>query len=177
MGIFMRLLEREQRKVLENKKKRLKYCGNRTQIDNNVYLNHPQNIEIGDYVSIRSDVQLYGLGGIKIGKGSILAHGVEILSANHNYNSKDLKSLPFDERWDKRQVVVGKYVWIGANVMILPGVTIGEGAVIAAGSVVVKDVEDMAVVGGNPAKLIKYRDKEIYNQLNANDVSFIRNYR
>lgn len=177
MGFFRRLLEWEQRKEAQSKIKKLKYLGNGTLIDDNVYLNHPQNIDISDYVSIRSDVQLYGLGGIKIGNGSILAHGVEILSANHNYNSSDLKALPFDDRWDRRPVSIGENVWVGANALILPGVTIGQGAVIAAGSVVVKDVEELAVVGGNPARLIKYRDKEKYHQLIKDDALFVKIYR
>ena len=176
MGIFARLLEWEHRKEAQNRRKKLKCLGIGTHIDNNVYLNHPQNIEIGDYVSIRSDVQLYGLGGIRIGNGTILAHGVEILSANHNYNSNDLKALPFDDRWDRRPVSIGENVWVGANALILPGVTIGQGAVIAAGSVVVKDVEELAVVGGNPARLIKYRDKEKYQQLIKDDALFVIMY-
>ena len=58
---------------------------------------------------------------------------------------------------DGYQVIIGNDVWIGANVIILPGVNIGHGAVIAAGAVVTKDVEPYAIVGGVPAKLIKYR--------------------
>lgn len=174
MGIISRLLAFEQKKESQMKKKKLKKCGKDTFIDKSVYLNHPMNIEIGNNVSIRGNCQLYGLGGIVIGDGSILAHGVEILSANHNYNSSDLKSLPFDDRWDKRTVQIGDYVWIGTNAIVLPGVTIGKGAVIAAGSVVAKNVEEMAVVGGNPAKLIKYRDKKIFDKLEKKEASFMK---
>lgn len=62
---------------------------------------------------------------------------------------------------NNRQVVIGNDVWIGANVVILPGISIGDGAILAAGAVVTKDVEPYAIVGGVPAKVIKYRfDKE-----------------
>ena len=67
-------------------------------------------------------------------------------------------------------MVIGNDVWIGANVSILPGVYIGDGAVIAAGAVVTKDVEPYAIVGGVPAKVIRYRfsPKEIYILLKIN---------
>ena len=149
------------------KVKQLKHLGtgSKKQIDYSVLLNHPQNIIIGDYVSIREKCLLYGAGGIEIGDGTIISHHVEILSSNHNYNSDDLKYLPFDEIIVKKPVIIGKYVWIGARSIILPGVKIGSGAVIGAGSVVTKDVPECAVVGGNPASIIKYRNKTVFYDL------------
>ena len=61
--------------------------------------------------------------------------------------------------------MINDNVWIGADVKIVPGITIGEGAVIAMSAVVTKDVPACAVVGGNPAKILKYRDINVYNQL------------
>lgn len=89
-----------------------------------------------------------------------------------------MKLLPYDERYFCRKVVIGKYVWIGARATILPGVTIGDGAVIGAGSVVTKDVPSCAVVGGNPAKVVKYRNIEKFNDLAAKNMSYIlqKNY-
>ena len=58
---------------------------------------------------------------------------------------------------DNRPVVIGNDVWIGANVIILPGIHIGDGAVLAAGAVVTKNIDDYAIVGGVPAKVIRYR--------------------
>ncbi len=79
------------------------------------------------------------------------------------YNNAVFENSPLR---DNREVVIGNDVWIGANVIILPGVKIGNGAIIAAGAVVTKDVEPYAIVGGVPAKLIKYRfKKEEINQL------------
>jgi serine acetyltransferase len=75
--------------------------------------------------------------------------------------------LPYDHIYTVKDVVIGENVWIGADVSIMPGVTIGEGAVVAACSCVTKDVPPMAVVGGNPMRIIKYRDAENYNRLKA----------
>lgn len=78
---------------------------------------------------------------------------------------KYYENAPFENSAlrNNRPVVIGNDVWIGANVIILPGVHIGDGAVIAAGAVVTKDVNDYAIVGGVPAKVIRYRfnEKEI----------------
>ena len=66
-----------------------------------------------------------------------------------------------------KKITIKDNVWLGNRVLIAGNVTIGEGAIIAAGSVVVKDVLDCAIVGGNPAKIIKYRDKQHYYKLKA----------
>lgn len=73
--------------------------------------------------------------------------------------------LPYDDIYEVKDVEIGDNVWIGADVSIMAGVRIGEGAVVAACSCVTKDVPPMALVGGNPAKVIKYRDEEKYNKL------------
>lgn len=63
--------------------------------------------------------------------------------------------------------MIKEFVWCGNNVTIIPGITIGEGAIVAAGAVVAKDVPACAIVGGNPAKLIRYRDKDEFYRLKA----------
>lgn len=73
--------------------------------------------------------------------------------------------IPYDETMLLKTIRIGKCVWLGNRVTIVGNVTIGDGAIIAAGSVVVKDVPKCAIVGGNPAKIIKYRDLEHYNSL------------
>ena len=87
-----------------------------------------------------------------------------IVSENHNYEGN---KLPYDETFVKKEINIGDNVWFGNRVLVVGNVTIGEGAIIAAGSVVVKDVPDLAIVGGNPAKVIKYRDSEHYNRLKS----------
>ncbi len=158
-------------------RKKLAICGEKVHFDRSVMLNHPMNIKLHDYVHIQPDCRLYGMGGIEIGMGTIIAHEVQILSSNHNYDSDDLESLPYDRRFDCKKVVIGEYVWIGARAIILPGVTIGSGAVIGAGSVVTKDIPECAVVGGNPARVIKYRNRDVYNALVNSNECYIKKYK
>lgn len=160
----------------QKKLKSLGQLGNHTYIDQSCILENPPMIKVNDYVHIQRNCQLYGSGGgISIGEGTILAHGVQIFARNHMYDAPDLRFLPYDERFQEKKVVIGRYVWIGANVMIMAGVNIGDGAVIAAGAVVVKDVPSCAVVGGNPAKVLKYRDQQKYEQLLNDNKGYIRN--
>lgn len=106
-------------------------------------------------------------GGLQIKSGCCFARNVSILTGSHRWNSSELQAVPFDQYMFYKPVIVEENVWIGYGSLILPGVNIGEGAVVAAGSVVVKDVPPLALVGGNPAKVIKYRDKDIYFDLKS----------
>ena len=86
-----------------------------------------------------------------------------IMLGSHDYENDD--AIPYGEGVTKKNVVIDDFVWLGSNVTISGNVHIGEGAVIAIGSVVVKDVPPLAVVGGNPAKIIKYRDSDHFFRL------------
>lgn len=86
-----------------------------------------------------------------------------IITQNHNFD-KGI-AIPYDDTFVYKTVIIEDNVWFGNRVIVTGNVTIGEGAIIAAGSVVVKDVPPCAIVGGNPAKLIKYRDVEHYYKL------------
>ena len=112
---------------------------------------------------LKSDTLIECSGGIQIGEYFHTGKGLTIFTTNHNYNSRI--SIPYDEISIEKPVIIKNFVWLGANVTIVPGVTIGEGAVIGAGSVVTKDVPDCSVVGGNPAKILKYRDVKLFNEL------------
>ena len=112
-----------------------------------------KNINVGKNVFINSGCRFQDQGGIRIGDGTLIGHNVVITTLNHNFEPElrsGMKPAP---------VIIGKNVWIGASVTVVPGVTIGENAIIAAGSVVTKDVDSNTVVGGVPAKLIKTIDK------------------
>lgn len=81
----------------------------------------------------------------------------------HNYDHGN--EIPYDDTYIYKDVLIKDNVWLGSRVVILGGVTIGEGAIIQAGSVVVSDIPDYAIAGGHPAKVFKYRDKEHYDKL------------
>lgn len=112
-----------------------------------------KNIKIGKNVFINSGCKFQDQGGISIGDGSLIGHNVVIATLNHAMDaSKRANIIP-------KPVFIGKNVWIGSSSTITPGVRIGDGAVIAAGSVVTKNVESYSLVGGVPAKKIKSLDK------------------
>lgn len=128
-------------------------------IDNTAKFNFHERIKIGKYCRIGPNCHLDGEGGINVGDGSIFGPKVSILSSSHNYQEGNL--LPYGFIDVKRPVIIGKGCWLGWGVMVVPGVTIGNGSVIAMGSVVTKDIEAGVLAGGNPAKVIKKIQREI----------------
>lgn len=113
------------------------------------YTDFGKNIKIGKNVFINSGCKFQDQGGIEIGDGTLIGHNVIIATLNHNLSVKDRGNIIL------KPVKIGKNVWVGANATICHGVNINDGAVIAAGAVVNKDVESNTVVGGIPAKVIK----------------------
>lgn len=93
---------------------------------------------------------------VTIGDFTMLANEVYIIGGDHNYKTAGIPSI-FSGRPNPLKTIIGKDVWIGARVTIFTGVKIGDGAIIAAGSVVTKDVEPFCIYGGVPAKKIKNR--------------------
>jgi acetyltransferase-like isoleucine patch superfamily enzyme len=114
-----------------------------------LYINYGKNTKIGKNVFINFDCVFLDLGGITIEDNVQIAPKVSLLSEGHPTSIADRESLI------PKPIHIKKGAWIGANATILQGVTIGENAVVAAGSVVSKDVPDNAIVGGVPAKFIK----------------------
>nr|WP_277603488.1 acyltransferase [Acinetobacter dispersus] len=110
---------------------------------------------MGDDVDLATGVLITTDGGVSIGDRTLVGYGTKILSSNHNIPK--LPNRIFDSGHTKAPVIIGKDAWLGANCIILPGVTIGDGAIVAAGSVVTKDVPTNVLVGGIPAKIIKER--------------------
>lgn len=114
-----------------------------------LYINYGKHTKIGKNVFINFDCVFLDLGGITIEDNVLIAPKVSLLTESHPINPDERHSLI------PKPIHIKKNAWIGANATILQGVTIGENAVVAAGSVVSKDVPDNVVVGGIPAKIIK----------------------
>lgn len=129
-------------------------CG-RLRIYEGVTFWYPYRIHIGNNVSLNEWVYLSGFGGLHIGNHVRIGHRTSIITSDHQYD--DVRIPIHEQGLIPGKVVIKDDVWIGCNVTILKGVTIGHGAIIAAGAVVTRDVPTNAIYGGVPAKLIGYR--------------------
>lgn len=112
-------------------------------------------VRLGNRVKVNNYAIINGTGGVDIGEDSLIGPGVRIISYQHRHaRGATIHSQPVDAR----PIRIGRDVWLGANSIILAGVTIGDGAVVAAGAVVREDVPAFAVVAGVPATIKKYRE-------------------
>ena len=110
-------------------------------------------------------ITVIGSGEVVVGDNFHCGFGCIFITENHKYRGAD--HIPYGKEYDVRSIRISENVWLGINVTLLPGISIGEGAIIQAGSVVVKDVESLSIVGGNPAKPFSQRDSEHYFQLKS----------
>ena len=129
--------------------------GKRVVYYSGVWVSTGKNLKLGDDVDVAKGVYITTKGGVSIGDRVLIGYRTQILSANHTVPEK--LGRIFDAGHDCKPVVIENDVWIGANCVICPGVNIGEGAIVGAGSVVTHDVEAFSVVGGVPGKIIKRR--------------------
>ena len=114
-----------------------------------LYIDYGKPVSIGERCFIQQCCTFFGRGGIGIGNDVFIGPKVNLITINHDVNP-DNRSATYG-----RRIVIEDKVWIGINSTILPGVIIGYGAIVGAGSVVTKNVEPMTIVAGNPARVIK----------------------
>jgi putative colanic acid biosynthesis acetyltransferase WcaF len=114
------------------------------------HLYMPWNVEIGDWTALGEDVFVYSLGKVRIGRSVTLSYRSHVCAGTHDLNDPTLPLL-------KPPVCIEDGVWIGTEAFIGPGVTIGRGAVVGARAVVVKNVEALSIVAGNPARAVGQR--------------------
>lgn len=135
--------------------KRFCQFGDNVEINDGVKIIFHKKLSIGNDCSINSGAFINAAGFVKIGKNVIIGPNVIIHSANHKF---DLIQIPIrNQGHNYKKVVINDDVWIGGGAIILPGVCIGKGSIVAAGAVVTKNVEEYSIVGGIPAKILKFR--------------------
>ena len=115
--------------------------------------------------SVINGLHVMGTGYCEIGKYCHIAEGCCIITANHNYKGN---RIPYDENDVVKKVIIEDFVWIGANVTILPGVTIGGGAIVQAGSIIREDVPKYCIVGNETAHIFSKRDAIKFELLKEN---------
>ncbi len=139
-----------------------KKAGKNLNIEHGAFFASGFEIEVGDNSGLGLNSRVTGP--LKIGSDVMIGPDVMIFTQNHETSRLDvpmrLQTAP------KKPVVIEDDVWVAARVIILPGITIHKGAIVGAGAVVTRDVPEYAVVGGNPAKVIKYRDGRDRNEEN-----------
>ena len=142
------------RKLEANYYKKRIHTGEDVRFRHPLLIQFPENIHLGNRVSINQNCTFLAHARITVGDNTLIGPNVTIITVNHDYR---LEGVLVQTAHSLLPVNIGENVWIGANVVVLPGVTIGNNAVIAAGSIVTKDISEGVIVGGNPAKLIKNR--------------------
>jgi len=128
--------------------------GDRVSIKQGLRVDKPHKVTIGSDVRINADCTLQAHGGIEIGDLSMLAARVTIVTANHDLSRRGVEAF---DTLVEAPVRIGRHCWLGAGAIVLPGVTIGDGAVVGAGSVVTRDLPPGMVCVGVPARPVRER--------------------
>lgn len=139
--------------------------GSRCVFEGNGKLIDPHRLELGDDIFIGRNFFIRATGGVRIGSYTHISRNVTLHTANHNISGK---ALPYDDTLITKPIRIGKYVWIGMNCCILPGVSIGDGAVIGMGTVVSKDVAPGEIVVGAGQRVVGRRDVDRTERLRSN---------
>lgn len=128
-------------------------CGEKVNIEKGATFS--AKVTLGDYSGIGINAKIYG--SCQIGRYVMMGEDVTIITRNHRHDRVDIPMM--NQGFEtERPVTIDDDVWIGDRVLILPGVHIGRGSILAAGAVVTKDVPDYAIVAGVPARIIRMRD-------------------
>lgn len=132
---------------------RLRRCGRRVDFSTSMIIRNPRNISIGDDCSFSNFVILDAHDRITIGSGCMFANNVVIATATHDDRVDPMRSMLL-----KSPVTIGNNVWLGIGATVLPGITIGDGAIIGARALITRDVPPRAVVVGVPGRVVRVRE-------------------
>lgn len=134
-----------------------KRLGKHSVLQAGLKVTNPERISIGDHCNLAQGVFITGGGGVQIGDWVGFGPDVKVWSVNHRFEDPDQPWLL--QGWEMKSVTIEDDVWLGANVFVMPGVTIGRGAVVSAGAVVNKSVPPYSLVAGNPARVVGWRKR------------------
>lgn len=133
---------------------RLARCGKDVDFEPGMLIRNPGRVSIGNGCTFSSFVVLDGHDTITIGDNCLFALRVTVSTATHDYTRSPMKNVTMT-----KPVVIGSDVWFGVGATVLPGITIGDGAVVGAHALVTRDVPPYAIVVGVPAKIVRYRER------------------
>lgn len=162
--VYSKWKEINQARNAEEELKKITLKGEKIHFNGKFKITAPRGMVLGSNIHIGENAWINATGGVFIGDNTHLSRNVTIYSSSHNYEGN---LLPYDSKLIIKPVFIGKNVWVGMNTNILPGIKVGDGAIIGMGSTVTKDVPPLAIVGGNPAKIIGNRDKKKYQYKEA----------
>lgn len=145
-------------------KNQLKHCGKKVHFQGSIKIICPEKVVLDDNVIIGNNSYLDGRGGITIGQNTHISRNFVVHSSSHDYHSS---RLPYDDTYVLKPVAIGCNVWIGTNVVLIPGITIENGAIIGAGTTVTKSIPELAIVGNQATRIIKFREREHYLKLDS----------
>jgi acetyltransferase-like isoleucine patch superfamily enzyme len=137
-------------------------AGKNVVIHGPIRITDPSRLTIESHVRIGTGCFFFCKGGLSIGENTQISRNVTIYTGNHDMSGH---AVPYDDQYKLASVRIGKSVWIGMNASVLPGVSIGDGAVIGLGTVVTKDVPPLAVVVGAGQRIVNRRDAFRFKQL------------
>lgn len=162
LAAVARLLDRAREQVREDEIRSAARLGKDVFIPGDLIVKKPSKLSIGERTYVSRGCFFDCKGGLEIGRDCHISTGCVIYTHDHDINEK----LPFGKEVPK-PVKIGDYVWIGAAARIVPGVTIGNGAVIGFGCLVTADVGEGEIVGSPAARVLKTRDPETWKRLQA----------
>jgi maltose O-acetyltransferase len=147
------------------KPERFLHLGKNVRLEAGVAIAAPERLYLGDNVGITQRCYINAVGGCHIGRGCQIGGETIIHTTEHQYTGGE--ALPYDRVRLIKPVFIEDHVWIGHRVSIAPGVRIGQGAIVGMGSVVFEDVPPLAIVIGNPAKVLSYRSQQDFDRIKA----------
>jgi maltose O-acetyltransferase len=135
----------------------LQRCGSNTTIQRSLRVTNPEKVSIGSHCNLAQGVFITGGGGVRIGDWVGFGPDVKVWSVNHRFEDPDRPWML--QGWDAKPVTIEDDVWLGASVFVMPGVTVGKGAIVSACAVLNKSIPAYAIVAGNPGRIVGWRKR------------------